>query len=121
MDNQKKRSYTGRLTGRFRKLIDFTGRYERKEEIILRDYLAIERTKLANERTLLSYIRASLYLVIGGIAFLGMKELEEIKHVGFASLGISITMLVIGIIRFYQLNRQLDKLYLPFKGEIKKD
>lgn len=98
------------------KLFDFTGRFDRKEEIILRDYLAIERTKLANERTLLSYIRASLYLVIGGIAFLGMEELEEIKNVGIAALCISITMLIIGIIRFYQLNRQLKKLYRPVKN-----
>ena len=39
----------------FKKLITFTKDYQNKEDIILRDHLAMERTKLANERTLLSY------------------------------------------------------------------
>ena len=39
----------------------------KNEELILRDYLAIERTKLANVRTLFSYIRTSLYLLTAGI------------------------------------------------------
>ena len=38
----------------------------KNEELILRDYLAIERTKLANVRTLFSYIRTSLYLLTAG-------------------------------------------------------
>ncbi|MDH5381747.1 MAG: DUF202 domain-containing protein, partial [Cyclobacteriaceae bacterium] len=44
--------------------------YEVKEEIILRDFLALERTTLANERTLFAYIRTSLYLILAGIAFI---------------------------------------------------
>ncbi|GAP67936.1 hypothetical protein BA6E_101382 [Bacteroidales bacterium 6E] len=37
----------------------FSHTFENREQIILRDYLALERTRLANERTLLSYIRTS--------------------------------------------------------------
>ena len=40
---------------------------EYKDEMILRDVLAIDRTILANERTFLSYIRAFLNFIIGGI------------------------------------------------------
>ena len=94
-------------------LIKFTDDYQNKEEIILRDHLAMERTKLANERTLLSYIRTSLYLVLGGIAFIGMRDLEEIKNLGYFSLSLSIIVLVIGIFRFYQLKNHLKKLYKP--------
>ncbi|HQZ43477.1 MAG TPA: DUF202 domain-containing protein, partial [Flavobacteriales bacterium] len=42
---------------------DFTN----NEDLILRDHLALVRTRLANERTLLSYIRSALYLLLGGI------------------------------------------------------
>ncbi|MGV8135682.1 MAG: hypothetical protein AB2L20_10740 [Mangrovibacterium sp.] len=35
--------------------------FENKKEIILRDYLAIEQTRPANERTRLSHTRTSQY------------------------------------------------------------
>jgi len=103
---------------RIKGLIKFTDDYQKKEEIILRDHLAMERTKLANERTLLSYTRTSLYLVLGGIAFLGMKDLEEIKGLGYFSLSLSIVVLVIGILRFHQLKKHLKKMYEPVQSSI---
>ena len=36
------------------------------KDLVLREYLAIERTKLANERTLLTYIRTGLYFLVAG-------------------------------------------------------
>jgi putative membrane protein len=99
------------MKARIKELIKFTDDYQNKEEIILRDHLAVERTKLANERTLLSYIRTSLYLVLSGIAFLGMRDLEEIKNLGYLSLLLSIIVLVVGIFRFYQLKKHLKKIY----------
>ena len=89
----------------------FTHRYENREQIILRDYLALERTRLANERTLLSYIRTSLYMLLGGIAFLQMTDFEEIRWLGYVSLGISVTSLVVGITRYLVINVRLRKYY----------
>lgn len=97
-----------------KQLIKFTADYENKEEIILRDHLAIERTKLANERTLLTYIRTSIYLVLGGIAFLGMKDFEEIRYMGHLSLSLSIILLIVGIVRFIQLKKHIKSMYEPF-------
>ena len=102
-------------------LIKFTDNYKNKEEIILRDHLALERTKLANERTLLSYIRTSLYLVLAGIAFLGMKDLVEIKNLEYFSISLSIVVLVIGVIRFMQLKKHLKKIYEPNNNQQKND
>ena len=51
------------------RLLKFGRDFKPDQQVILRDYLAIERTRLANERTLLSYIRSSLYLLLGSIAF----------------------------------------------------
>lgn len=102
---------------KLKNLIKFTEDYQKKEEIILRDHLSMERTKLANERTLLSYIRTSLYLILGGIAFIGMKDLAEIKNLGYFSLVLSVIVLVIGIVRFYQLKKHLKIMYKPMKIE----
>jgi putative membrane protein len=104
-----------------KRLITFTEDYQKKEEIILRDHLAMERTKLANERTLLSYLRTSLYLILGGIALLS-AQIEMLKHLGYASLGMSVVLLLIGIIRYRQLKKHLTRMYKPLeKKEEAKD
>ncbi|HDQ44567.1 MAG TPA: DUF202 domain-containing protein [bacterium] len=100
-----------------KKWIRFTDDFQKKEEIILRDHLAMERTKLANERTFLSYLRTSLYLVLGGIAFLGMKDFEKIRVFGYASLVLSILIFLIGIIRFLQLRAHLKRMYKPLEAQ----
>lgn len=104
---------------RLRRFIKFTNDYQNTERIILRDHLAMERTKLANERTLLSYLRTSLYLVLGGIAFLGMKDFDEIRNFGYLALGLSVVIFFVGIIRFYQLKKHLKTMYKPFEMEEK--
>lgn len=87
--------------------------YENKEEIILRDYLALERTRLANERTLLSYTRASLYMILGGITFLQLQDFKEIRWIGYATLASSVVIILIGIYRFFLINLRLKRLYGP--------
>lgn len=79
-----------------------------QEEIIFRDYLAIERTRLANERTLLSYVRTSLYLLLGAIAFFQLEGLDKLKWLAYPSLAFSALSLVVGIVKFYRLKKRLD-------------
>ncbi|MEH6766016.1 MAG: DUF202 domain-containing protein [Aequorivita antarctica] len=73
------------------------------------EILALERTKLANERTLLSYIRSSLYLLIGGIGILQLKDFENIKWLGYVSLAVCVIFLAVGIFRYVLLSRRLYK------------
>jgi putative membrane protein len=82
-----------------------------KEDIILRDFLALERTKLANERTLFAYIRTSLYLILAGIAFIQLKDFQSIKYLGIISLLLSVVLLIVGIWRYHRLNLQLKEYY----------
>ncbi|PVX50703.1 putative membrane protein [Balneicella halophila] len=93
------------------RLLRFTNNFEVKEKIILRDHLALERTKLANERTLLTYIRSSIYLIIAGIAFLNVKEFEHIPYLAYLCFFFSGLLFFIGIIRFYQLKRHIKVMY----------
>jgi len=85
--------------------------YKNREKIILRDFLALERTTLANERTLFSYIRTSLYLILGGIAFLKMESLANIQWLAYLSFGISALMIIYGLVRYFKLKRKLQKFY----------
>lgn len=101
------------------KLLRFGRDFKPDDEVILRDYLAIERTRLANERTLLSYIRSSLYLILGGIAFIQLKEFETIKYLGYISLLFSVLFLIIGIYRFILLKKSLKKVVYRFERKLK--
>ncbi|MCM4157760.1 DUF202 domain-containing protein [Gramella sp. AN32] len=89
------------------------------DEKLIREHLALERTKLANERTLLSYVRASLYLLIGGLALLQVKEYQGISiiWVGYLALIICVIFLVIGISRYIALERKLNRLLQPDREE----
>jgi len=86
--------------------------FENKEEIILRDYLALERTKLANERTLFAYIRTALYLMLAGMTILQLNNFKAIHWIAFLTIGLSIIILIVGIWRYTKLNRQLKHYYL---------
>ena len=97
---------------KIKSIYKFTEDFENKEAIILRDHLAMERTKLANERTLLSYIRTSLYLLLGGLALIGLKEISDLKVVGYISISMSVIFLIIGIMRYFQLKKHL-KTFFP--------
>ena len=74
---------------------DFTN----TDELILRDHLALVRTRLANERTLLSYIRSALYLLIGGIALLQMEDYVDLPWADILSLVLCVLFVLIGLYR----------------------
>ncbi|MBN1634027.1 MAG: DUF202 domain-containing protein [Ignavibacteria bacterium] len=101
----------------FTKINIFGQIFQNKDEIILRDYLALERTNLANQRTLLAYTRTSLYMLLGGIAFLQLSEFENIKWLGLVAIGLSAVLVVVGIIKFFIIKRRLETYYSKTRTE----
>lgn len=99
------------------KLLSGNYPFENKEKIILRDYLAIERTKLANERTFFAYIRTSLYLILAGFAFLQIEGFGSIQWLGYLSLGLSLVILLIGTFRYFRLRKILKTYYTDSPSE----
>jgi putative membrane protein len=91
--------------------------FKNKERIILNDYLALERTRLANERTFFSFLRTSLYLVLAGIAFVQLQGFEELKWLGYVSIVFSIVFFVTGIITYFRLKNKLNKFYAQIPNE----
>ncbi|MFO7719494.1 MAG: DUF202 domain-containing protein [Gillisia sp.] len=91
------------------------------DESLIREHLALERTRLANERTLLSYTQASLYFLLGGLALLQLKKYEDLKYIGYLALIFSVLFLTIGIWRYISLNRKMKKLLRPDKSRDNKE
>jgi len=86
---------------------------ELPEQPILRDRLALDRTKLANERTLLAYFRTALVLILSGITIIKLFEIEKAtKDTGMmllagALLVVGIVTAVVGGVHSYRTARRM--------------
>ncbi len=96
---------------RFIKRSGLRREYVVREKMILRDFLAMERTRLSNERTFLTYIRTGLYFLLGAGAMLKLVEFQEVRWLGWASLAIAVVLFILGIFRFVLLRRQMRRFY----------
>ena len=77
-----------------------------KPALPLSDRLALQRTRLANERTLFTYVRTSLALVGFGLALLQLHP-ERGGRLGYTALSVAAVVLALGGWRFRAHRRQL--------------
>lgn len=81
-------------------------------KLILRDYLAISRSKLANERTLLAYVRTGFMFFVSGLSLIKLFPTETIwVFFGYSLIPMSVFTIILGIIRFRQTERDITKSY----------
>lgn len=88
-------------------MTDLTNPSKSDNELILRDYLALERTRLANERTLFSYLRTSLYLLTAGIGIFQIESISRLDWLAWVCVIAGIVLFFLGIIRFRQMRTHL--------------
>lgn len=69
--------------------------------------LAAFRTRMANERTLLTYVRTSLALVAFGLALLQLHP-ERGGKLGYSALATAGGVLVVGWLRFRARRREIE-------------
>jgi len=78
-----------------------------KEEMILRDYLALDRTILATERTYLSYCRTAVGLLASGLA---MAEFLSYPFLGMMGRVIVISapiVFLVGLVKYIARKKKL--------------
>lgn len=83
-----------------------------RADMILRDKLALDRTHLANERTLLSYQRTGLYIIAFATAILKLEYFERLRTVGLMSVALAAFIMVLGIVRFFRAKRRIESYYV---------
>lgn len=79
----------------------------------LRDRLAYVRTELANERTLLSWIRTALGLAGAGAVILRFGGEMSTRILGFALILIGGSALAGGVLRYRRTVRKIRSLETP--------
>ncbi|MFO7887887.1 MAG: DUF202 domain-containing protein [Eubacteriales bacterium] len=83
------------------------------------DLLAIERTQLANKRTLLAYIRTAFSLLIASLAIIEFFENRYLIYLSFVLIPSSFIFLIIGIVKFLQSQKTIDEI-IDYKNNLKK-
>jgi putative membrane protein len=82
------------------------------DKLILRDYLAAERTHLANERTLLAYLRSALILFITAVTIFKLFEGDHAMMWIVFFLGpLSIFTGIFGVYRYLHTRKKLLAFY----------
>jgi putative membrane protein len=84
--------------------------YNTNEEKILRDYLALDRTKLANERTLLAYLRTVIGLVASAVGLIEIVSASWANILGVIFLALAPVCLVFGVLRFVTVKTKLNRV-----------
>lgn len=77
------------------------------KDLILRERLAMERTAMANDTTLLAFIRTALYFSIAGISINRLLNISYGFLIEIAFWIIAISILVIGISKYRKQKKSL--------------
>ena len=89
------------------------------KDMILRDHLAYDRTILANETTLLAYLRTAMALLAAGATLFRLYPDDLYFQVlGSIMLLLGIVIAGIGGIRFFAITKRLRKLHDNVEEEI---
>lgn len=78
------------------------------EKLILRDLLALDRTHLANERTLLSYLRTGLMMLVTAATLLKLfPDNPALLISAYLLLPLGLVIAVAGLWRFLAMRRRI--------------
>ena len=81
------------------------------DELILRDLLALDRTRLANERTFLAYVRTSIMVGVSGVSLIKLFPDSRFAQIsGWALLPIAALLMLFAAGRFLRLKHSLSTL-----------
>ncbi len=83
------------------------------EQMILRDYLAVDRTMMANETSFMSYVRTALTLIAAGATLIKFFNEPTMQALGWGFVVVGGWLALNGYNRF----RKTDQILHKVKGE----
>lgn len=79
------------------------------KDLILREKLALARTVLANQSTLLAFIRTSMYFVVAGVSINSLTPIEQGLLIEIIFIIIAAILLMAGVINFLKQKKNIAK------------
>jgi putative membrane protein len=71
------------------------------KELVLRESLAIQRTKMANQTTLLSFIRTALYFLVAGLSIENLITISNSLFFEIFFFSCSLALVGIGLYNYF--------------------
>lgn len=70
------------------------------KDLILREQLALQRTIMANQTTLLAFIRTSMYFLVAGISLHNLLDIRYGFSLQLIFMVIAAVLLLVGVVNF---------------------
>jgi putative membrane protein len=90
------------------------------KDLILREKLAVQRTVMANQTTLLSFIRTSLYFLVAGLSLKSLLKLENSLLFQIIFYVVSFSTMIIGVYNYFKQKRLIQNSEIHI-GDYKTD
>jgi putative membrane protein len=82
-----------------------------EKDLGLTDRLALDRTHLANQRTLLAFTRTGIYFVFTGLGIFHIIKLQSIFWLAWGAIGLGTIIAIIGLVNYLRMKRRVGRLY----------
>lgn len=79
------------------------------KKLILRESLALQRTTLANQTTILAFLRTAMYFAVAGLSTRNVLQIENSFLIELAFYAISFLILISGIVNFVKHRKKFKK------------
>lgn len=90
------------------------------KDLILREKLAVQRTVMANQTTLLSFIRTSLYFLVAGLSLKSLLKLENSLLFQITFYVVSFSTMIIGVYNYFKQKQSIQNSEIHI-GDYKTD
>jgi putative membrane protein len=77
------------------------------KDLILREKLALQRTIMANQTTLLSFVRTALYFLVAGLSIRNLLKIENSFLLEILLFSSSLLILLLGIRNYLSQQRKI--------------
>lgn len=79
------------------------------KDLILREKLALQRTVLANQTTLLAFIRTAMYFLVAGISIHNLLDFRYSQYVQLGFIGVAALLLILGFVNYKMQSKKIKK------------
>jgi putative membrane protein len=79
------------------------------KDLILRERLALQRTTLANQTTVLAFIRTAMYFFVAGLSTRNLLKLDNSIIVEITFYTIAIVILILGLLNFFKHKKMITE------------
>lgn len=77
------------------------------KDLILREKLALQRTTLANQTTVLSFLRTAMYFSVAGLSTRNLLKIENGVIIEYSFYFVGLLILVLGLVNFFKHQKMI--------------